>query len=341
MTNNYKAEMLAAGNSAEWDRFVLSHPRGTIFHRHEWLAATAHPISYLVCRDKTNEIVAGLPLIERPIAWYKRYSSPLYTPYVGVLVKSSHTNKTFTNNTENKLRLVTLLQALPTADWLYFALDYDITDTQPFHWFGFKTNIIYTYRLTQGQSLEAIWDQMEPNRRNRIRKAIRDGITVSTTEDIEVLLNFDKMVFSRQGLPYNNSNYIRRLWGAIQSMGQGAIYVAKDANGQPVAAHMNVWDSHTTYNLIGGRDHSRQDVGADPLVIWYGIQECVKRGHTFDFEGSTIPRVERFVRSWGGQLHAIITMERITSKPLFMLKAWSDMRAAGTMRQSFAKFSCS
>jgi lipid II:glycine glycyltransferase (peptidoglycan interpeptide bridge formation enzyme) len=56
------------------------------------------------------------------------------------------------------------------------------------------------------------------------------------------------------------------------------------------------------YYLFGGMDEAYGDSGAKSLLFWKAINMASEKNLTFNFEGSMIPGVERFFRSFGGEL---------------------------------------
>jgi hypothetical protein len=64
------------------------------------------------------------------------------------------------------------------------------------------------------------------------------------------------------------------------------------------------------------REEAKQS-NLSPLLLWEGIQLASNyKCHTFDFEGSMIPGVERFFRSFGGEP---VVYNNISKKPFWWL----------------------
>jgi len=340
MARKYTTEVLARDRWSEWDVFVNQTPQGTIFHRSEWLLAlTGDPnsISFLVCRDASGAIVGGLPLVKRPIRWYTTYRLPPLTPYAGLVLSDPSPAKLANQQGEQKDKALALLAALPPAALTRFPLALGNTDTQPFRWHGYQTTIGHTYRLPQSLTPDEMWKIIDSTLRRAIRKAEKDGVLVKPSTDIEDLLPLIHLTFAKQnlGMPQSEDTY-RRLWAAAQNMGRGTIYFALRPNEKPSSGTLVVWDSRSTYLLLSGTDLRERVGGVGPLALWQAILGALARGQAFDFEGSTLPAVERFYRRWGGQLCPIVTVEKITSLPLRMMSAWRDHKAARAMIQMFS-----
>src|SRR5581483_4608438 len=83
--------------------------------------------------------------------------------------------------------------------------------------------------------------------------------------------------------------------------GAGEILVARDESGRMHSAAMFVHDERTTWYLLGGSDTELRASGSASLLMWEGIRAAGSRSTAFDFEGSMLRHVERFVRNFGGE----------------------------------------
>jgi hypothetical protein len=88
------------------------------------------------------------------------------------------------------------------------------------------------------------------------------------------------------------------------------ILLAEGADGTPHAALYLVWDSQSAYDLMGGSDPSLRTSGAVTLLTWEAIKYAGQVTRRYDFGGSMMRRVERFVRAFGGRQ---VQFPRLTS----------------------------
>jgi hypothetical protein len=86
----------------------------------------------------------------------------------------------------------------------------------------------------------------------------------------------------------------------LQKRDQCHLYAARDDEGIQ-AILLVVWDSTTTYYLIGGRRQTDSRHGTN-LLLWQAIADAAQRGHAFDFEGSMIQGVNQFFQKFGAEL---------------------------------------
>ena len=77
--------------------------------------------------------------------------------------------------------------------------------------------------------------------------------------------------------------------------------LATDENGNNHAALLLVWDKHSAYYLIGGSDSNYRNSEAMSLLMWKAIEKASLMVDNFDFEGTMLESVERFIRGFGGE----------------------------------------
>jgi hypothetical protein len=140
---------------------------------------------------------------------------------------------------------------------------------------------------------------------------------------VDVLLNTIEGTFRRQGLrlPYDR-RLVKALDSACQARNAGRAFFAVDDDKRCHAAAYLVWDARSAYYLLGGADPDLRSSGAMSLLLWRAIQFAATVSSRFDFEGSMLEPVERFVRSFGA-----------VQKPYFCIRGYSRrMRAAQSLR---------
>jgi Acetyltransferase (GNAT) domain len=334
MSDRFAAEILKPESWPEWDAFIDAIDQGTVFHRTDWLTALASDLSLLVVRNKSGLIVGGLPLVRRPIGWHVTYRLPQFCPYAGVVLDAPAPAKLANQYGEQKEKAVAILRAMPPAAMVRFSLHWSNHDAQPYQWHGYKVTVSHTYIIEADRTLEEFRQGVDSEQRNRVFKAQKEGLSVWTTEDIDQYLPMNRMTFERQGLapPMNDDRY-RRLW-ADAGRRHGTIDLAGKPP-DPQAGGVVVHDRRCSYLLFSGGDPAQRNASAGSLILWQAIQDALSKGRSFDFEGSTLPGVERFYRAWGGRLCSVFHAERISSLPIALLRGWQDFR---TNRSAFLRF---
>ncbi|MBN2582462.1 MAG: GNAT family N-acetyltransferase [Planctomycetes bacterium] len=314
MANRLQTELLQSSQWPEWNTFVQEQPQGTVFHRTEWLNALCNDVSVLVCRDGQGAIVAGVPLLKRPLAKFSTFRAPMLTPYHGPVLSRPRAEKNTTAYTEQKEKLLSLLAGMPAASWIRFTLPPDVLDTQPYRWHGYRSYLGHTYRIAPTKTADEVWSEIDSKQRNTVRKAQKQGLVVETTLDLDAFLPAHSATFARQGLSVEGkAGSYRRMWSAAVQLGAGRIYIARDSDGKICAGQLVVWDPRAMYCIMSGVMAGAGGTGAGALILWQAIQDAIAAGQTFDFEGSTLPGVERYYRAWGGTLCPVALVEKVAS----------------------------
>jgi hypothetical protein len=135
-----------------------------------------------------------------------------------------------------------------------------------------------------------------------VSKAQREGLVVEpgSADDLVALQRktFERQEDAGTGPP---EALVRRIAAAVAPHDAGEILVARDDAGRVHSASMFVHDERTTWYLLGGSDTELRASGSASLLMWEGIRAAGVRGTAFDFEGSMLRHVERFVRNFGGE----------------------------------------
>ena len=157
-----------------WDRFVESHPRGTVGHLSAWGAiaheAYGHDCLYLVA-DDGGEIAGVLPLVRiRSRLFGRRLVSMPFLDYGGVLADPDRGVETALVDEALGLARRTGVHGLGLRQFHPEPLPYPTT----------ADRVTMLLDLT---TEEAMWRALPSERRNRIRKGERLGLTAAWVDD--------------------------------------------------------------------------------------------------------------------------------------------------------------
>ncbi len=221
-----------------------------------------------------------------------------------------------------------LVAELPPHDWFAQNLSPANTNWLPWHWHGFAQTTRYTYALDLARGEEALWDGLLPKVRTDVRKATaRSGLAVRSDLGIDAFIGVQRLTFARQGMAVPLSDeLVKRLDAACSQRDCRRMFFAVDAQGRVHAAAYLVWDAERAYYLMAGGDPALRNSGAASLVLWEAIRFAAGVVPTFDFEGSMMEPVERFVRGFGA---IQVPYHRISRAPSRLLGAARGLAAAG------------
>ncbi len=314
-----------AGEAAEYDAVVARSPQGSVFATSWWLDAVA-PGTWrthlagdaawpsVVRHSRFGDVHVGAPL----------------TPYLGPLLTGGEGVHRRSREIE---QLELLLERIGPFAYLQSRCSPAFDYWTPLHWHGFGQTSHYTWRLRDLADLEAVFAGARENVRREVRKARKRGIAVEEGA-LEDYLRVHERTVDRQGrleVARENTAVIQRLDAAAGAQGAREILIARDGDGRVHAGGFFVHDERWTYYLLGGTDPSLRTSGAASLVMWTAIERAAARGTGFDFEGSMLRHVERFVRAFGGTPEPLSVVWKTPSAGFGAVRALK--RAALTLRR--------
>jgi len=279
-------------------QFLESAP---IFFQPWWLEAVAPGLwDYAVARK--GEEITGIfaYTAKRKAGCWRLLEMPPLTPWLGPWLRPSAA-KYANRLSEEKEVLSELIAALPPFANLDMNFPPHLTNWLPFYWQGFHQTTCYTYRFEETADPKALWDETRPNIRTDVRKAEK-VVKVKITDDLDQFLRVNRLTFERQGkpLPYAEAT-LREMDRQCAQRSARRILIAEDAQGRIHAGVYLVTDAKTVYYLMGGGDPELRNSGATSLLVWKAIEWASETARAFDFEGSMVEPIERFVRSFGAR----------------------------------------
>ncbi len=288
-----------------WDDFVDESPSGTVFHKSYWLEASRRRFVIYGCFRET-ELYAGIPITYRVEFGMKVASRTGLTPYSGIVFKEPESKYVTKLSNEKEASRQIARRLKRDFHVVRLAFSPGPVDLQPFIWEGFSSSMQYTYILQLDKSLEEILEAMDGSTRKHIRKAEKDGIAVDKSDEFDQLLKVVEKTYERQHMVmgYRYQKAATEYFKVLAQRKQCKAFLAKNGNGDYIAASYFVWDNKRAYSLHGGYNFEKSHAGAHPLAIWEAIKEAKQQLglREYDFEGSMNPRREQFARGFGGKL---------------------------------------
>ncbi len=269
-----------------------------IFEESWWLDAVAPNEWDEIIIKNGERVTARLPYVLKKRFGKTFILMPQLTQCLGPWMESI-TGK-YSNVASKRKELINkIIDRLPEYDLFRMELHYSLDNWLPFYWRGFTQTTYYTYVIEDLSDLDKVWNEFDSTVRNRIRKA-QKLIHINNDPDIDRFLHINKLTFERQGLslPYGEE-FIRRLDSACSRKGARRIFFAEDDEGNTHSAIYIIWDEKSAYYLMGGIDPQHAASYANPLLFWEAIKFCSTVTKKFDFEGSMVEPIEKFMRGFG------------------------------------------
>lgn len=146
-------------------------------------------------------------------------------------------------------------------------------------------------------------DGWPANRRKQLRRAEREGMTASSTEDLELLVSLHQNARKRKGL-HSDGVALHTLLRSLLNEPDTHAWIVRNAAGQPISGGVfhGAGDGRCIYGF-GGQFRSAQpgeSSRATVLLIATAMRHAAEQGKdTFDFGGSQDPGVDRFYAEFG------------------------------------------
>lgn len=283
----------------------------SIFESTGWLNTMCGDDWEMITVEKKNgEIAAALPVFYTKKLGCKIITVPPLAQTCGLYIENTGAKLSKQLEKEKKY-IYEIIDKLPT-DYSYdLYLDSNNEYILPFLWKGFNIVPKFTYRLEKIDNLDEVWAGFKENIRTDIRKAEKK-VEVVVSEDIDVLINMLNKTFERQNRksPYD-SKIVKRLDEYLKKERSCRLLYAIDEDKNIHAATYFVYDEKRCYYLMGGGDTLYRNSGATALLIWEGIKFASEHSNMFDFEGSMIEDIERFVRGFGAKPQIYYNVQKL------------------------------
>jgi GNAT acetyltransferase-like protein len=275
--------------------------------------------------EHQGRTVARLPYVVRGRPRLRMLTQSSLTQTLGPWVERSGARPTRALAREHEL-LAELEAALPPAQAFSQQFSPVMLNALPFHWAGYKLEVRYTYRLEDLRSTDELWNGLRNNIRREIRKA-RKRVEVVEGLGVHRFYEVLSKTYERQGIPTPHTlDELERLHAACTRRNAGAMLFARDDADHVHAVAWVVWDRNAAYYLLAGAEPELRTSGASSLLMWDVIARAREVTDVFDFHGSMVQPVERFVRGFGGRQVPYLSVTRIGPAVRVALAARSGLR---------------
>ena len=286
-----------------------------LFSKDWWLDAVVGMDGWdvaLVFKD--GKITASMPYVIKNRFGLKLCTLPDLTQYLGPWIKPSQAKYAKMLGQQKDI-MTDLIEQLPRFDYFLQNWDYKQTNWLPFYWKGFEQTTNYTYVIDDMSSLDVVWSNFQEKIRTDIRKSTnRHNLIVLDNPSVDDFVQLNKKVYERKNIkvPYSEQTFFN-LDKVCTQRNARKIFVAVDEDGKHHAGVYIVWDKNSAYYLLGGSDPELRNSGATSLCLWEAIRFASTVTKEFNFEGSMIEPVERFVRGFGAKQKLVFNISKTPS----------------------------
>lgn len=280
--------------------FALSQEMGTVFSSEPWSKVMGEKLK-LFGIFSDNSLVGGFVIYQTRMKLVKSWITPPFAPHIALFfipAKSSNASKILSYN-KWILRAVAEFISKQNPGFVKIELPPQIGDAQPFMWQGMDVTIKYTYQLDLSLGNEDLMQRIVPKARSKISAGRNSGLIIDRNADAESIIAILQSTFSKKAIS-TDFNLVERIVNNLSGSNACFTSVVK-GDGQNLGAFVCVYDSRSAYYLLGGFADEAKSKYIGHIGIWDCIMQAKEKGlGIFDFEGSMIPGVEHFFRSFGG-----------------------------------------
>lgn len=286
-----------------------------IFSQDWWLDAVCGKDKWNVVGIKNcSDYSALLPYYQTKKMIFSILKQPILTPVL---------SPWFHKSSEEMPLFHQLIDSLSFADSLYLHFPYSRDAIRGIE----KNDCMVSERITyiiDSPDEASAWKQLEGNTRRLIQKAMQT-LEVRESSDLSLFYEVLHKSFARKDMevPYTYAQ-LKTLDDVCTEKGCRKILFSTDPEGNIHSTMYMVWDQTKLYYLLGGIDPDYRKSGGQSLLIWEGIKEALSTGKIFDFEGSMVPSIASFFKSFGSVPAPYAVIHKDHS---FLLKLYRRIRA--------------
>ncbi|MEH2349518.1 MAG: GNAT family N-acetyltransferase [Nostoc sp.] len=283
-----------------WDDFVEDSPQGTVFAKTDFINALGVPFQIITVYFR-EKIVAGTVILFSHDG--NTLPAPFaFTPYQGLLLADNSNKPDHKRNGEEFLISTWFIEKLVDKfDKFSLAHSWQFQDIRPFQWYNYHTpenrkfevQLRYTgiLNLTKFENFDCYLSYIRAVRRQEMRKAINNKLSIKVSENIEILDKLQREVWAKQGIENieKESYLLKSITQQSLEKGFGILKVCYFSE-TSVSAILFLFDKKRGYYMFAGNNPEYRESGGSTFLLLDFIQECFKRKlQEVDFVGVNSP----------------------------------------------------
>jgi Acetyltransferase (GNAT) domain len=300
-------------DDTNWDQFVEDSPQGSIFCSSGFLAALGESFERYFIVEANVPLAAAVLLMRDGIPLPAPYP---FSCYHGVMFSRYVDELPLHRGVPERLRLVDFLLAELSKRYsrLSFCLHYQFPDLRSFLWFNyhepqngkFMVEVHYTglLSLPKSETNEEYLRRVRELRRREYLRAVREGVVVECSNDIDLLDRLHELTFKRQSISRSEDEVrlVRSIARQAVSRRFGKLLVARTATGEAASAYLFLLDRKCGYYLFGANHPDLRKTAASSYLMFHVFDTLRSEGiHYVDFCGINSPNRGDFKTSFNAR----------------------------------------
>jgi len=305
ITNSVKKEI--------WNEFVYNHPKGNIFQTPEMYGVYERTKNYepifLAVVDESDNIKAMLlAYVIREFAGFLGQFSTRSIIQGGPLYEENEERvaalKVLMEHYDRVVRKKALYTEIRNR-WEVSPISNILNDI------GYVYEDELNFLIDLAESKEELWANLSKKRRNNIRRALKNGVTVKIVEREDHTYKFYDMLhetYRNAKLPLADISLFRSIFKSLNPKNMAKFFLAKYENSYIGGMLILTYDG-VIYDWYAGAHKKYLKVCPNDLLVWHAIEWGSENGyHTFDFGGAgnldnkEHEGIRDFKKQFGGQL---------------------------------------
>jgi len=209
-----------------------------------------------------------------------------------------------------------LINQLEKLNVSYYSQNFhhSFTNWLPFYWQKFQQTTRYTYILKNIADIDAIFNNIHPRYRQKIRKNEKE-LLVDFDVSPEEFYNFHKNSLTEinDRISYSKKLFLS-IFQAATERNQGKIIAIRNKNKELLSAIFFVWDKNYGYNLNTARKTTDDSSYASIYMFWETIKYLRDKTQHSDLEGSMIEGMAYVNQQFGAEQAPYFNITKSYSK---------------------------
>lgn len=263
-----------------------------VFYQPWWLDAVSTSWDVIIIYKAQKAVLVWPYTLEQK--WMLRLiRTPRLTPSLGPY---------FLENTADHTVLEQAYQLLPRAAYHILTPPFSKDLSAFFAGKGYTAFSKRTYLIDLKPELTAISAAVEKKRMKLIQKAEKELLVTETQLNVPLFNQWLSGTFERQGNKYAlTPEFIAAADQAARAHHACLCLEVRDTNGNILGIQWFLYDRTSMYYMLSVINPEQKHPSAAALLLWTAICKAKELGlEYFDFEGSSIPGIEFFFKSFGG-----------------------------------------
>ncbi|BDS15051.1 hypothetical protein [Aureispira anguillae] len=208
----------------------------------------------------------------------------------------------FTVNVRSKERIAKFLEAIP-SDFKYWDIALNDGNRNVLKLKEYEVLEKQNYHLDLNKPYDELYQAYSKNIKRNIKKAKNHNLFLTSNLKPETFVAEVKKAQIAKGIKHPEALYHtahRIIWNCLHR-GKGVISAAFDTDKNLCAATFFMFDGAAIITLLNVSTAIGKEVGAMAYLLDATVQREAERLKYIDFEGSSVPGIARFYKSFGAQ----------------------------------------